>query len=56
MRGGGGVAYTLNCRDYKGVMVIVISDEDRPSDGEQPSRELLRTGCIFGYADNGEGQ
>lgn len=42
----GGAAYTLNSRDYKGVMVVVISKGDRPIDGEQPSRELLRTGRI----------
>lgn len=39
----GGVAYTLNSRDYKGVMIVVLSESDRPTDGEQSSRELLRT-------------
>lgn len=39
---GGGIAYTMESRDYKGVMVVVISKGDRPIDGEQPSRELLR--------------
>ena len=43
---GGSTAYTLNSRDYKGVMIVVISDEDRSADGKQPSRELLRSGCI----------
>ena len=38
-----GTAYTLNSRDYKGVMIVVLSESDRPSDGEQSSRELLRT-------------
>ena len=42
----GGVAFTLNSRDYKGVMIIVLSESNRPIDGEQPSRELLRTGRI----------
>ena len=42
----GGVAYTLSSRDYKGVMAIVLSESDRPFDGEQSSRELLRTGRI----------
>lgn len=51
---GGGTAYTLNSRDYKGVMVIVISESDRPLDGEQPSWELLRTGCIQRHVRNGE--
>ena len=43
---GGGTAYTLNSRDYKGVMLVVISESDRPVDGEQSSGELLRTGRI----------
>lgn len=43
---GGRVAYTLNSRDYKGVMIVVLSESDRPTDGEQSSRELLRTGRI----------
>lgn len=38
-----GTGYTLNSRDYKGVMIVVLSESDRPSDGEQSSRELLRT-------------
>ena len=39
-RKNGGTAYTLNSRDYKGVMIVVISkaetnsqDRNRPSDG-----------------------
>ena len=44
--GGVGAAYTLNSRDYKGVMIVVLSKGDRPLDGEQPSGELLRTGRI----------
>ena len=39
----GGVAFTQNSRDYKGVMIVVLSESDRSFDGEQPSRELLRT-------------
>lgn len=31
----GGIAYTMESRDYKGVMVVVISKEDRPLDGEE---------------------
>lgn len=43
---GGGIAYTMESRDYKGVMVVVISKGDRPIDGKQPSRVILRTGRI----------
>lgn len=39
----GGAAFTQNSRDYKGVMIVVLSESDRPSDGEQSSRKLLRT-------------
>ena len=42
----GGTAYTLNSRDYKGVMIVVISEDNRTVDGEQSSRQLLRTGCL----------
>lgn len=41
-----GAAFTLNSRGYKEVMVVVLSEGDRPLDGEQPSGELLRTGRI----------
>ena len=41
-----GAAYTLNSRDYKGVMIVVISEDNRTVDGEQSSRQLLRTGCL----------
>ena len=51
---GGGAAYTLNCRDYKGVMLVVISECDWPTDGEQPSGELLRTGRIQRHVCDGE--
>lgn len=51
---GGGTAYTVNSRDYKGVMLVVISESDRPTDGEQPSGELLRTGCVQRYVRDGE--
>lgn len=39
----GGCAYTMNNRDYKGVMIVVLSESDRPPDGKQSSRKLLRT-------------
>lgn len=41
-----GAAYTMNSRDHKGVMLVVVSESDRVSDGEQPSGKLLRTGRI----------
>lgn len=50
----GGVAYGINSKDYKGAMIIVISEEDRCVNGKQPSGKLLRTGCIQRHADNGE--
>jgi hypothetical protein len=46
MKNGGGAAYTLNSRDYKGVMIVVLSENNRPTDVEQPSGQLLRTGRI----------
>ena len=49
----GGVAYTVNSRDYKGVMVVVVSESDGSIDGEQSSGELLRTGCIQRYVGDG---
>ena len=49
-------AYTLNSRDYKGVMIVVLSESDRPSDGEQSSRELLRTGRIYRHVRDGDKQ
>ena len=36
LAGDGGVAYTLNSRDYKGVMVIVLSTDNRSANGKQP--------------------
>ena len=51
---GGGTAYTLSSRDFKGVMVVVISKGNRESNGELPSRELLRTGRIQRYVCSGE--
>lgn len=50
----GGAAYTLNSRDYKGVMIVVISESDRSADGKQSSGELLRSGCIQRYVGDGE--
>jgi len=51
---GGGIAYTQNSRDYKGVMIVVLSESDGTDNGEQPSRELLRTGCVQRYVCDGE--
>ena len=89
---GGGTAFTMNSRDYKGVMIViynssgggisgtldanyykgqglrqgvvreyiveiqqdVVSKDNRSADGEQSSRELLRTGCVQQHASNGE--
>ena len=50
----GGVCYTLNSRDYKGVMIIVISGDNGKPDGKLSSRELLRSGCVQRYVDNGD--
>lgn len=50
----GGVSFTISQRDYKGVMIIVVSEGDRSINGEQPSGELLRTGRIQQYAGDGE--
>ena len=52
--GGGGVAYTVNSRDYKGVMVVVLSGEDGSADGKQSSGQLLRTGCVQRYVRDGK--
>ena len=49
----GGTAFTLNSRDYKGVMIVVVSESDRSINGEQPSRELLRTGRLQRYVGDG---
>lgn len=50
----GGVAYTMSNRDHKGVMIVVISEDNRKPDGELSSRELLRSGCVQRHVDNGE--
>ena len=47
--GGAGAAFTVMGRDFKGVMIVVLSNSDRTFDGEQSSGELLRTGCIQRY-------
>ena len=47
----GGVAYTLNSRDYKGEMVVVISEDNRINNGEQSSGQLLRSGCVQRYVE-----
>lgn len=41
----GDIAYTMESRDYKGVMAVVISKEDRSLDGENVGR-VLRSGCV----------
>lgn len=35
MNEGGEVAYTMSSRDYKGVMLVVISEGDRKFDGKR---------------------
>ena len=42
----GGVSFTLNSRDYKGEMIVVLSEGNRSADGKQSSGELLRSGCV----------
>lgn len=49
----GGVAYTVNSRDYKGVMIVVVSESDRSDNGELSPGELLRSGCLYGYVGDG---
>ena len=36
----GEIAFTQNSRDYKGVMIVVVSKNNGTADGKQPSREL----------------
>lgn len=47
----GGIAYTMESRDYKGVMAVVVSTEDRSPNGENV-RRVLRSRCIHGYVYN----
>lgn len=42
----GVICFTMSRKDYKGAMIVVLSEDNRKSDGEQPSGELLRTGCV----------
>jgi hypothetical protein len=49
-----GVSYTINSRDYKGAMIVVVSEDNRNIDGEQSSGQLLRTGCVQQYVCDGE--
>lgn len=51
---GGGISFTLRSRDYKGVMAVVLSNSNRSLNGEQSSRELLRSGRIQRNAGDGE--
>ena len=40
---GGGMAYTVNSRDYKGVMIVVISKAEKNSQGrDKPSNGVSR--------------
>lgn len=50
----GGIAYTLNSRDYKGVMLVVVSKDNGNADGEQSSGKLLRTGCVQRHVGDGK--
>ena len=43
---GDGVAYTLNCRDYKGAMIIVLSTDNRITNGKHAPRQFLRARCL----------
>lgn len=43
---GEGVSYTVNSRDYKGVMIVVLSEHNRTADGKQSSGKLLRAGRL----------
>lgn len=49
----GGAMYTLNSVEVHGVAYKVtsndLSENDRSINGEQPSGELLRTGCLQRY-------
>lgn len=45
----GGVAFTLNSRDYKGVMIVVVSEDNRDIEPGRSSGELQRTGCLQRY-------
>ena len=47
----GETAYTMRSRDYKGVMAVVISTEDRTANGKDV-RGILRSRCIHGYVHN----
>ena len=38
---GGGTAYTLNSRDYKGVMIVVLSDENH-KDNDRPANAVSK--------------
>ena len=51
---GVGICFTMSRKDYKGAMIVVLSEDNRESDGEQPSGELLRTGCVQRHVRDGE--
>ena len=46
------IAFTQNSRDYKGVMVIVISENNQSANDKYPSRDLQRTGRIQRHVGN----
>lgn len=49
----GGVSFTLNSRDYKGEMIVVLSESNRLTNGKQPSGELLRSRCVQRHVCDG---
>lgn len=49
-----GVSYTLNSRDYKGVMIVVLSESYRSPDGKQSFGKLQRSGCLQRNVGDGE--
>ena len=42
----GGVAFTLNSRDYKGVITVVISEDNRNIKSRSAPWFIQRTGCL----------
>ena len=37
---GGGIAYTVNSRDYKGVMIVVLQDNEDCLQPTKPERSI----------------
>lgn len=50
----GGVSFTLNSRDYKGVITVVVSENDRNTEPRSAPWFLQRTGCL--QRDVGDGE